>query len=587
MPFSRQHPGTLGRRRFLVLSAAAVASAALAACSSSSPTATPTAPAPTATTAPTASAASAISPTRPASSALTNPTTAPTTVPTAAAASASAPTTGTATAGTPAATSAVAMNIAPDATPQFRAVAEKVQALLAAGKVPGAALGILSGGREEYATFGAANAGTKETVTNDTLLQIGSLTKTYTTTAVMRLMEQGKIDLNATVRTYLPDFRLMDEGAAAQVTIKNLLTHTGGWWGDAFIETGSGEDAIARYMAEKLPTFPQVAPVGQYFSYNNSGFIVAGRVIEVVTGMPYRQAIQRLVLDPLGLSPTAFNDDALKRPHALGYGVEQGTVKEVTPLTLPRNVDPAGGLWSTARAQLRYARFHMGDGTANGAPILTPETLKLMQTPQPYDLHATNNIKIGLNWLVQDFQNIRLIAHPGDTFGQHAEFVAVPEKGFAFVFLANGEPGGALVASQALNESLKIYLGLGGAPSATATAGVTPTPASLPPTVALPAAKLAEYAGRYTLPSGTAVLRVENGAVQISVEKGTRTDLVTPNVRSMESLPENAHLSFFKEDLALLVADDPTQSIPVIFVRKPDGSIGWLSASLRLIPKVS
>jgi CubicO group peptidase (beta-lactamase class C family) len=456
---------------------------------------------------------------------------------------------------------------------------------MATNKVPGASLGILSEGKEEYARFGVANAETKAAVTDETLFQIGSLTKTYTATAVMRLIEQGKVDLNATVRTYLPDLKLADAVVASQVTIKDLLSHTGGWWGDAFVDTGNGDDAISRYMTEKLPTFPQIAPVGQYFSYNNSGFIVAGRVIEAVTGLAYRTAIQNLVLDPLGLSLTTFTDDALKRPHALAYGVENGRVTEVTPLALPRNVDPAGGLWSTVRAQIRYARFHMGDGAANGTPILRPETLKRMQTPQQYDLHTGNNIKIGLNWLVQDFQGIRLIAHPGDTFGEHTEFIAVPEKGFAYVLLTNAEPGGAVTASSALNEALKSYFGIGATPTVASTAVASPTAASLPPTIAVPAAKLAEYAGRYTLPSGTIVLRIENGALAVSQEKGTRTDLVTPNIQSTDSLPQSARLSFFRSDLALLTDEDTGQGVLVTFVRKPDGSVGWLSAGLRLIPK--
>src|SRR5262249_4782665 len=137
-----------------------------------------------------------------------------------------------------------------------------------------------------------------------------------------------------------------------------------------------------------------------------------------------------------------------------------------------------------------------------------------------------------------------------------------------------------------LNEVLKSYLGIGGAPSVS-TAVTSPTPVRLPPTIALPAAKLAEYAGRYSLPSGTAVLSVENGSISLSVEKGTRTDLITSNIRSTDTLPQNARLSFFKEDLALLVGDDPAQAAPVIFVRKPDGSVGWLSVGLRLIPKTS
>lgn len=593
----KQRPVRLGRRHFLTLTAAAAASAVLSACGGGSPTETPTAaPASATPTVQPTVAASAASPTAvaPSATAVSTVTATPvvatsasTPAPTSTAASASVATGGTEIAGKPTATSAVQVTIAPDASPQFRAVAEKVRALMAANKVPGASLGILSGDNEEYAHFGVANTETKLAVADETLFQIGSLTKTYTATAVMRLMEQGKIDLNATVRTYLPDFKLADAVVASQVTIKDLLTHTGGWWGDAFVDTGNGDDAISRYMTEKLPTFPQIAPVGQYFSYNNSGFIVAGRVIEVVTGMPYRTAIQNLVLDPLGLASTTFTDDALKRPHALGYGIENRAVKEVTPLALPRNVDPAGGLWSTAREQIHYARFHMGNGTVNGTHILSAETLKRMQTPQPYNLYTGNNIKIGLNWLVQDFQGIRLIAHPGDTFGQHTEFIAVSDKGFAFALLTNAEPGGAVTASSALNEVLRVYFGIGGATSVASTAVASPTPVSLPPTMAVPAAKLAEYAGRYTLPTGTVVLRVENGAIQVSTEKGARSDLIMPNVRSTDVLPQTARLSFFRNDLAALSDDDPSQAVLVTFVRKPDGSVGWLSVGLRLIPKVA
>src|SRR5829696_6562351 len=241
---------------------------------------------------------------------------------------------------------------------------------MAEHQVPGAALGILAEGREEHAVFGVASLETKAPVTPDTRFQIGSLTKTYTGTAIMRLIDQGKLDLYAPVRTYLPNLRLMDEDVAARVTVRHLLTHTGGWWGDDTSDTGNGDDAIARYVMERLPTFPQVAPLGAFFSYNNTGFTLLGRLIEVVTGQTYRAAVQELVLDPLGQAESTFTPAEVERhPHALGHGSGQQGMALVTPLNLPRNIDPAGGLWSTTRDQLRYARFHLGDGTApDGAP---------------------------------------------------------------------------------------------------------------------------------------------------------------------------------------------------------------------------
>src|SRR4029079_19485184 len=122
--------------------------------------------------------------------------------------------------------------IEPDASPRFRGLAGRLMAAMAAHKVPGAALGVLADGREEHGVFGIASVETKQPVTPDTLFQIGSLSKVYTGTAVWRLIGQGKLDLDATVRTYLPEFQLKDHDVAARATVRHLLTHTGGWWGD-------------------------------------------------------------------------------------------------------------------------------------------------------------------------------------------------------------------------------------------------------------------------------------------------------------------------------------------------------------------
>lgn len=548
----------VSRRRFLTLAAATAASAALAACSTGgSPTATPTTVAPTATTA-------------------ASPTATPAT-------------TGSATAGTPAAAagaSSVANTLAPDASPQFRVVAERVMAAMRAAKVPGVSLGIFADGREEYATFGIASVETKQPVTPDTLFQIGSLTKTYTGTATMRLVSQGKIDLDKLVRTYVPDLQLMDPDAAAKVTVRNLLTHTGGWYGDAFFDTGSGDDALARWVTEKLPTFLQLFPVGEYFSYNNAGFSLAGRVIENVMGKPYRAAMGDLVLGPLGLMGTTYvPDEAMQRPYAVGHAEGAGgDVQVLKPLVLPRNVDPAGGIYSTAREQIHYARFHLSDGTANGARIMPAETLKLMQTPQK-DIPG-QSLKIGMNWIVQPLPGLTLIAHPGDTFGQHTEFVIVPDKGFAFVLLTNAVKG-AVAAQSVLLEALGQYFGIG--PAAMRAMGTTmaspSASATAIPTVALPPDKLAQYAGRYEIPTATLTLRSENGALTAHADTHTLPGQIVPSIMQ-DDVPKDARIAFLKDDLGLFVGTKPEDAVAIPFIRKPDGAVGYLSAGLRLVPKV-
>ena len=126
-------------------------------------------------------------------------------------------------------------------------------------QIPGAVVGLLHEGETSVAGFGVTNVDHPLSVTADTLCQIGSISKTYTATALMRLMEMGKIELDATVQTYAPEFKVANEAASGQATIRHLLTHTTGWVGDFFHDTGSGDDALPRYveaMAELQHTCP-------------------------------------------------------------------------------------------------------------------------------------------------------------------------------------------------------------------------------------------------------------------------------------------------------------------------------------------
>jgi CubicO group peptidase (beta-lactamase class C family) len=138
--------------------------------------------------------------------------------------------------------------------------------------------------------FGVTNVGHPVPVDADTLFRIGSTTKTFTATAMMRLVEQGRVDLRAPVRTYLLDFALSDAAVANSVTVRQLMNHSAGWLGDDYGDFGRGDDALARYVAA-MKQLPQLPPLGQVFAYNNAAFVVAGRVIESLTGKPYETAL--------------------------------------------------------------------------------------------------------------------------------------------------------------------------------------------------------------------------------------------------------------------------------------------------------
>ena len=327
---------------------------------------------------------------------------------------------------------------------------------------------------------------------------------------------------------------------------------------------------------ERLRTFPQLAPLGSFVSYNNTGFILLGRLIEVATGLTYRAAVEALVLGPLGMTESTFAPEEIDRqPHAVGHGPQGTTI--VTPLNFPRNIDPAGGLWSTTRDQLRYARFHLGDGTVpGGTRLLAPYTLDLMRMPQ-MPIPGLPSLAMGLPWFVQDLPGLRLAMHGGDTFGQHTAFVFGAGRGFAFILLTNAEPAGGLVELAVFNEAAQRYLGLG-LDSARAGFVASLTAPAGTPTVTVPAEDLAGYAGRYSAPGISYVLRAENNGLLLTAEQTFAPEQIMSSIAP--SVVRDAPVHFIAHDLARI----DTAMLP--FVRTTNGSIGWIDLGLRLVPGI-
>src|SRR5499426_2659484 len=179
---------------------------------------------------------------------------------------------------------------APAADPDFGALDAKIQAGMAQYGIPGVAVGVLAQGREYVKGYGVTNVDYPVPVDGDSLFRIGATTKTFTGTAVMRLVEQGTLDLDATARTYLPDFQTADPSVAARVTLRQLLNHSAGWRGDDFEDTGPGDDALARYVVG-MARLPQLTPLGMVFHYNNAAVVLAGHVLEAATGEIYEDVV--------------------------------------------------------------------------------------------------------------------------------------------------------------------------------------------------------------------------------------------------------------------------------------------------------
>jgi CubicO group peptidase (beta-lactamase class C family) len=329
-------------------------------------------------------------------------------------------------------------------------------------KIPGIAVGVWADGKESYVCHGVTSVDNPLPVDQGTLFLLGSVTKTYTATALMCLVAGGQVELEAPVRRYVPELRLADERAAAEVTVLNLLNHTAGLDWRVNVDSGEGDDALAREVA-KLPESKQIAPPGTRASYSEAGYNLAGRIVEKVTGLTYERAVASLVLKPLGLSHSFFaRDDIMTRRFAVGHNLsEDGMLSIARPWSYWRSDNPGAGLASSVADQVRWARFHLGDGCAeSGVRVLPAEVLPRMKEPTVALRGSTLGDAIGIGWFLRDVGGVRTVGHGGSANGQFAELLLVPERNFAVVSLSNAGPDGIPFNQAVVRWALQTYLGV-------------------------------------------------------------------------------------------------------------------------------
>lgn len=304
--------------------------------------------------------------------------------------------------------------------------------------VPGASLAVLADGEVGAAASGVLNIDTGVGATTESLFQIGSITKVWTTTVVMQLVDEGLVELDAPVRRYLPEFLVADPAVSESVTIRHLLTHSSGIDGDNLADTGRGDDALEKYVAT-CASLRQVHPLGATMSYCNTGFTLLGRVIEVVTGEVFDTAIRTRLFEPMQLTHTAtLPEDVLRYRAAIGHVQPPGgELHTASAWGLPRTAGPAGGICSTASEVVQFARLHL----AGGSQIVSAESVRAMQSPQidvPSGGDGLFSRHWGLGWSIFEWGGRTVIGHDGGTIGQSAFLRVVPEAGVAIALLTNG-----------------------------------------------------------------------------------------------------------------------------------------------------
>ena len=443
-------------------------------------------------------------------------------------------------------------------------------------EVPGVSVGVLVDGQEHYAFHGVTCTENPLPVDEKTLFQFGSTGKTYTATAIMRLVDQGKVALDEPVRTYLPEFKLRDEDVAAKVTVLQLLNHTAGWEGDMMDDTGDGDDSLEKYVA-RMERLQQVTPLGATVSYNNASLSVAGHIIARIQGTTYEKAIRDLLLEPLGMDQTFFfPNEIMTRRFAVGHRREDdGTITIARPWALPRGNAPAGGMSATARDQIAWAKFHLGDGTApDGARLLSQELLELMKQPTVSMQGSALGDFVGISWLLKDIDGVRLVGHGGTTNGQYSNFTLVPERNFAYISMTNCGPNGHQVNDLLEKWALEHYLGL---------VDVEPEQLSLGEEA------LAEFAGSFETIAATVDITVEGG--QLAARITMKPEMAAALREQGEEVPEEQPvfpLAIIAGDGdQYVVPDGPAKGMRGYFARDESGRITGVHLGGRLASRVA
>lgn len=444
---------------------------------------------------------------------------------------------------------------------KFKKVAQKIVSEMKRLHVPGVSIGIWHKGREYTAGFGVTSVEHPLPITPDTLFQTGSISKTFTGTSMMMLVEQGKVDLDAPVRKYIKDFKVKDRQVSEKVTVRHLLTHMGGWVGDYFNDFGNGDDALDK-MVKDIAKMPQVQPLGTLWSYNNTGFNVASRIIEVVTGKPYEQAMQEMLLDPLGLDMTFFypSDALFTHRFVVGHYREKGTVKVARPWAIGRAGNGVGGVVSSVRDLLKYARFHMSNGKRN---ILSGKSLRAMRTPQA-DAGARG--MMGITWFIRKIGDVTAYGHGGATYGQQAYFFFIPDRDFACAVLTNSDDGGIITAG-VFSKVLELYFN---------------ARAELPKPVETSNKDLKEFIGRYQIGTECFDLKVRDGyLVYHHIPLG---GFPTPDTPPGPAMPP-MRFSFHERD-QVIGLDEPYKNALGDFFRDEKGNVQFFRIGGRAHKKL-
>ena len=329
-------------------------------------------------------------------------------------------------------------------------------ATMKAWQIPGAAVAIVKNDRVVYvAAYGVKDLSTNQPVTVDTLFQIASTSKAFTTAALAMLASDGKLSFDDPVRQHLEYFRLSDLCADQMVTIRDIVSHRTGLsrHDELWDNTPLTREQVIRAMGDVALT----KPFRTSYQYQNIMFITAGEVVARASGMSWDDFVRTRIFTPLQMTHTVTSDaDWNAGDHATGYHYDwkKDRITAQHPIDTT-TIGGGGAIKSSARDMGNWVRFQLADGMFNGVQLLDPALLTETKMPNTVirlenltrDTHPeTNLLAYAMGWNVQDYRGELLVSHSGALNGFRTHVDLLPRRQAGFVILSNLGRGMALVA---------------------------------------------------------------------------------------------------------------------------------------------
>lgn len=302
--------------------------------------------------------------------------------------------------------------------------------------------------------FGYTDWDEKIPVASSTLFSIQSMSKSFTATAVMFAVQDGLVDLDEPIATYLPDFHvnsIFDEHPEQKITLRMLLSHTAGFAHEAPYGGNFTHPAYSfeKHIASISDTWLKF-PVGTRYSYSNLGIDTAGYILQVRSGMPFIEYVQEKILNPLGMKDSTLDIKTVRCTATRAIGHQNGQLFRPAVDFL---LIPSGGVWSTATDMARYLQFHINSGALDGDRLLQESLAEMMYTPPgtpAQSAYPDSSYALGIT--VNTRNGARHFQHGGGGWGFNSSMVWYPELELGAVVLSNAQLNNDLVVQ--LNEGI-------------------------------------------------------------------------------------------------------------------------------------